>query len=50
VISIDKEKLNAYIMAMYIFQFGFLQPLASIINYPNTNRRIFSVIIIFNVN
>jgi O-antigen ligase len=32
VISIDKEKLNAYIMAMYIFQFGFLQPLASIIN------------------
>jgi O-antigen ligase len=32
VIGINKEKFNAYIMAMYIFQFGFLQPLASIVN------------------
>lgn len=30
--EIKKEKINAYIMAIYIFQFGFLQPIASIVN------------------
>lgn len=30
--NINQKKLNAYIMAMYIFQFGFLQPIASLVN------------------
>ena len=29
---IDKERINAYLMAMYFFQFGFLQPIASFAN------------------
>lgn len=28
----NQSKINAYIMALYIFQFGLLQPLASIVN------------------
>jgi O-antigen ligase len=32
VTNINQKKLNAYIMAMYIFQFGFLQPIASLVN------------------
>lgn len=28
----NKSKVNAYIMAMYVFQFGFLQPIASLVN------------------
>jgi len=30
--EIYREKFNAYIMAMFIFQFGFLQPIASLVN------------------
>jgi len=32
VVKIKKSKLNAYIIALYIFQFGLLQPVASIVN------------------
>jgi O-antigen ligase len=30
--TIDNPKINAYIMALFIFQFGLIQPIASIVN------------------
>ncbi|MFY9504238.1 MAG: hypothetical protein WAQ32_04235, partial [Dethiobacteria bacterium] len=30
--DINRNTINAYIMAMFVFQFGFLQPVASMVN------------------
>lgn len=44
-VLIGNSKINAYIMALYIFQFGLLQPIASIVN-SQLPIAIFTVILV----
>ena len=51
-IKIKKTKINAYIIALYVFQFGLLQPIASLVNsqWPIAAFTLILLVIMFLYN